>query len=83
MSEVTTAGTEVAKMAPTETITSNIPPRHHAARMPRNVPRVKLMIVAVPIRPTVQISAWPRTEVTGSGKYLIERPRSPVKMLCR
>jgi hypothetical protein len=82
ISETTTAGTELEKIAVSETMVSNNVPRRHAAITPRNVPRLKLTSVATPTRPTVHIRARPRSSVTGNGKYLTERPRSPVNTLC-
>ena len=53
------------------------------AMMPMMVPRAKAKSVAMPTRPTVQTRARARSSVTGSGKYLMERPRSPVSTLLR
>ena len=83
ISDTTTAGTELEKMALSEMAESMGLPRFHAATTPMKVPRLKLTTVAMPIRPRVQISARPSSSVTGRGKYLTDRPRSPVNTLCR
>ena len=67
ISDTTTAGTELEKIAASETTVSNTVPRRHAAMMPRKVPIEKLTTVAVPTRPRVHISARPSSSVTGRG----------------
>ena len=52
--------------------------RFHATPIPIIVPRKKLIIVAVPMRPTVQGTATWRTRPTGVGNLEIEIPRSPL-----
>ena len=43
-------------------------PRRQPMPAPMTVPRVKLMSVAMPTRPTVHGSAWAITSATGVGK---------------
>ena len=48
--------------------------------MPSSVPRMKLITVAVPTRPSVHGSAPRITVVTGTMPLLVEMPRLPCRM---
>ena len=56
-------------------------PRRQATRTPSSVPRMKLITVAVPTRPSVQGSAPRITVVTGTMPLLVEMPRLPCSRL--
>ena len=62
-------------------VESNLPLLFQAMMVPKRVPKEKEIIREKPARKIVQRRALEIMFVTGSGKYAIEIPKSPCKML--